>query len=159
VQRLIVMLALVVLVALGGRSVLAQPEDGRVTRVVDGDTLHVRVDGRDETVRLIGIDTPELHRPGTPVQCGAQAATHVMEQLADGQRVELVDDPSQDDRDRYGRRLAYAVTEGGDVDLGEAMLRRGWAEVYVFDKPFERLGRYREAAAAGAHRGVAARCG
>jgi hypothetical protein len=39
------------------------------------------------------------------------------------------------------------------------MLRRGWAEVYVFDKPFERLGRYREAAAAGVRRGVAARCG
>jgi micrococcal nuclease len=158
VQRLIVVLALVVLAAMGGRAVLAQPEDGRVTRVVDGDTLHVRVDGRDETVRLIGIDTPELHKPGTPVECGARAATRAMEQLADGQRVELVSDPSQDDRDRYGRLLAYVDTTRADADLGEAMLRRGWAEVYVFDRPFERLGRYREAAAAGAARGVAARC-
>jgi micrococcal nuclease len=158
VPRLVALLVLVVLLALGGRAVVAQSEDGRVTRVVDGDTLHVTVDGRDETVRLIGIDTPELHKPGTPVECGARAATRVMNQLAAGRRVELVGDPSQDDRDRYGRLLAYVVTTRGDLDLGEAMLRRGWAEVYVYDRPFERLGRYREAAAAGADRGVAARC-
>jgi micrococcal nuclease len=148
-------LAVLALVAAGGSFVLAPAEDGRVTRVVDGDTLHVSVDGRDETVRLIGIDTPELR----PTECGAQAATRVMEQLADGRRVELVADPSQDDHDRYGRLLAYAVTAHGHLDLGEAMLRRGWARVYVFDRPFERLGRYREAAAAGSDRGVAARCG
>jgi micrococcal nuclease len=150
-----VMLALVVLLVLGGRAVVAQPENGRVTRVVDGDTIHVRVDGRDETVRLIGIDTPELR----PSECGATAATRALEELAEGRRVELVADSTQDDRDRYGRMLAYAVTARADVDLGEAMLRRGWAEVYVFDRPFERLGRYREAAAVGADRGVAARCG
>jgi micrococcal nuclease len=152
VQRLLVILALLVLAAFGGRAVLAQPEDGRVIRVVDGDTLHVSVDGQDETVRLIGIDTPELR----PAECGARAATEAMTELAAGRRVELVGDTSQDERDRYGRRLAYVVR--GDLDLGEAMLRRGWAEVYVFDRPFERLARYREAASAGTRRGAAARC-
>jgi micrococcal nuclease len=160
VRRLILTLLLVALAAFGGRAVLTPPEDGEVTRVVDGDTLHVQVDGRDETVRLLGIDTPELHRPDTPVECGARAASHSMEELADGRRVDLVTDPSQDQRDRYGRLLAYAVTRGG-VDLGEAIVRRGWAEVYVYDGPFQRLARYRAAAAAArrADRGVSARCG
>lgn len=155
------MLLLVVLALLGSRAVLAPPaEDGRVTRVVDGDTLHVRVDGADETVRLLGIDTPELHKPGTPVECGARAAAQAMERLAAGRRVELVTDPTQDERDRYGRLLAYVVTAGG-VDLGEAILRRGWASVYVFEQPFDRLARYREATASAhrASRGVAAMCG
>ncbi len=144
------MLLLALLLAYGGRAVIEKPEDGRVTRVVDGDTLHVGVDGRDVTVRLIGIDTPEVG------DCGYRAATRALEELADGRRVELVGDSSQDDRDRYGRRLAYVVR--GGVDLGEAMLRRGWAEVYVFERPFDRLGRYREAASAGSRRGAAARC-
>jgi micrococcal nuclease len=119
----------------------------------------VQVGGRDETVRLLGIDTPELHKPATPVECGARAAARAMERLADGRKVELVSDPSQDERDRYGRLLAYAVTSGG-TDLGEAIVRRGWAEVYVFDRPFDRLAEYRVAASAArrADRGVAAEC-
>jgi micrococcal nuclease len=159
VRKLILTLLIVALAALGGRAVLAQPEDGRVTRVVDGDTLHVQVDGRDETVRLLGIDTPELHKPATPVECGAREASRAMEKLADGRKVTLTTDPTQDERDRYGRLLAYAVTTGG-TDLGEAILRRGWAEVALFDGPFERLAQYRVAAANARHadRGVVAAC-
>lgn len=160
-RRLILTLCFVVLAAVGGRAVLQpEPQDGQVTRVVDGDTIHVRVAGADETVRLLGIDTPELHRPGTPVECGARAAARTLTRLAEGRRVSLVTDPTQDERDRYGRLLAYAVTRGG-VDLGEAVVRRGWAEVYVFDRPFRRVGRYRAAAEAAqrAGRGVARACG
>jgi micrococcal nuclease len=152
VRRLILTLAIVVLALMGGRAVLDTPEDGRVTRVVDGDTLHVRVDGRDETVRLLGIDTPEL----SPMECGARAATRMLTRLAEGRRVELISDSTQDERDRYGRLLAYV--DRGDLDLGETLLRRGWARVYVFDRPFERLGRYRAAASAGSSRGAAATC-
>ena len=50
-------------------------DEGRVIRVVDGDTIHVMVDGQDESVRYIGIDTPESVKPGTPVQCFAKAAS------------------------------------------------------------------------------------
>lgn len=160
-RRLVLTILLIAVAALGGRAALdsRESEDGRVTRVVDGDTLHVSVGGRDETVRLLGIDTPELHRPGTPVECGARAAAQAMEQLAAGRRVRLVTDPSQDERDRYGRRLAY-VDARGTGDLGEAIVRRGWAEVYVFERDFERVGRYRAAAAKAraADRGVSAAC-
>src|SRR5438876_10411040 len=74
---------------------------GTVTRVVDGDTVHVAVAGRDEKVRLIGIDTPEIG------QCDAAKATVLARQLAQGRPVKLVGDPTQATRDRYGRLLAY----------------------------------------------------
>lgn len=145
-RRLLIAALLAVVALLGGRSVLQSPSDppsraaGTVTRVVDGDTLHVDVRGRDVTVRLIGIDTPEV----SPAECGADQATRLLEELADGRRVRLVGDPSQDERDRYGRRLAYVLADG--VDVGEVLVRRGWARVYVFDRPFARLSRYRKAA-------------
>ena len=134
------------------------PLRGEVTRVVDGDTIKVRVRNRTETVRLIGIDTPETKRPGTPVECGGKAATREMRRLAEGRRVELISDPTQDRRDRYDRLLAYAEAAGRDV--GEEILRAGWAAPYVYDRPFLRLGRYRAAAreARGRGRGLWRAC-
>ncbi len=160
-RKLLLALLLAAAAVLGGRAVTNQPPErisGTVIRVVDGDTLHVQVRQRDETVRLLGIDTPESHRPGTPVECGARGATRALEALASGRRVRLVSDPTQDKRDRYGRRLAYVMLRGSGTDLGELMVRRGWAEVYVFERPFERVARYR-AAAKRAQGGVLARCG
>ncbi len=149
-------LLLVLLIAaaiLGARAVLGGggppgPREGRVVRVVDGDTLHVRIGDREEIVRLLGIDTPELHRPGTPVECGARAAAREMRRLAAGRRVTLVPDLTQDARDRYGRLLAYVDLDAPDrEDLGEAEVRRGWASVYVYGgRAFARVGRYRVAA-------------
>jgi Staphylococcal nuclease homologue len=69
-----------------------------------------------------------------------------MEQIATGRRMSVRTDPTQDTYDRYGRLLAYLDTDG--TDLGEAVLREGWAEVYVYDRPFRRLAAYRQAAAA-----------
>ena len=157
-RRLVIVILLVCFVLLGGRVVLGpavDPLDGRVTRVVDGDTLHVRIGGRDETVRLLGIDTPELHKPDTPVECGARGATRALTRIATGRRVTVIGDSGQDERDRYGRLPGYVETEAG-LDLGEELVRRGWAAVYVYDgDPFERVGRYRAAAAAAADAGVA----
>jgi micrococcal nuclease len=147
---------------LGAREVaLAQTSPpATVTRVVDGDTLVARLgDGTEITVRLIGIDTPETVQPGTPVECGAEQASVAMRQLAEGQQVNLVSDPTQDAVDRFGRSLFYVDRTDG-VDVGEEMLRAGWADVFVFEQDFQRLSRYRAARseARDAEAGVWGRC-
>jgi len=77
-----------------------------VTRVVDGDTFEAQVAGKVEDVRLIGIDTPETVKPGTPVQCFGPQASRYAHRLLDGRRVRLVF--GEERRDVYGRLLAYA---------------------------------------------------
>ncbi len=76
-----------------------------VTRVVDGDTFEAQMEGRVEDVRLIGIDTPETVKPGTPVQCFGPRASHFSKRLLSGRRVRLVFGVER--RDVYGRLLAY----------------------------------------------------
>jgi endonuclease YncB( thermonuclease family) len=130
--------------------------------VIDGDTISVRAFGAPRysyTVRLIGIDTPEKYGGR---ECGSTKASHSMLQMARrGTRVRLVTDPSQDRYDRYGRLLAYVVRRRDGRDLGREQIRRGWAEVYVFESPFRRLGSYRRAqrSARNHRRGVWRLCG
>jgi endonuclease YncB( thermonuclease family) len=131
--------------------------------VVDGDTLDVLFpNDSTASVRLIGIDTPETHRPGTPIECGGPKATAAMERrVHPGQRLRLISDPTQDRVDRYGRLLRYVQIASTGRDLGEAQIQAGWAKVYVYEDPFKRLKRYRRAqkSARDDSRGVWARCG
>src|SRR5437868_14231798 len=85
----------------GGGGGSSERQRGRVVRVVDGDTIHVLLGGREEKVRYIGIDTPESVKPGTPVQCFAKRASAYNERLVEGERVRVVRDAEA--RDRYGR--------------------------------------------------------
>jgi micrococcal nuclease len=98
-----------------------------VERVVDGDTIVVRRDGRDERVRYIGMDTPESVKPGTPVQCFAKAASAENKRLVEGQRVRLVAD--REARDRYGRTLAYVYRASDDLFVNAELVRRGYARI------------------------------
>ena len=123
-----------------------------VTRVIDGDTIVVRLDGgRSERVRVIGIDTPEVG------DCWAAQATAETRRLADGKHVTLIGDGTQDTRDRYGRLLAYVWLPGGK-DLGFQLMAGGYARKYIYDRPFERLAAYENAAALARGKGVW-RCG
>jgi len=74
-------------------------------RVVDGDTVEVRLGGHEEDVRLIGVDTPETVKPDTPVQCFGERASHFTKRRLTGRRVRLVFGVER--RDVYGRLLAY----------------------------------------------------
>ena len=90
----------------GGSDEPSGPVNAKVTHVVDGDTIDVTTPGGDEdTVRYIGIDTPETVKPDTPVQCGGPEAHDANERLVGGRTVTLRLDAEH--RDVYGRLLAY----------------------------------------------------
>jgi micrococcal nuclease len=97
-----------------------------VVKVVDGDTLRVRLAGHDERVRLIGVDTPESVKPGTPVECFAKEASgHTAELVPPGTAVRLVRDIEA--RDRYGRLLAYVYRRSDSLFVNLALARDGFA--------------------------------
>lgn len=112
----------------------------RISRVIDGDTVSVRLkrSGKRRTVRLIGIDAPELRGKR---ECGAVKAKRLMRKWLTkktrgrrkGRTVRLVTDPSQARYDRYGRMLAYVQLAKRNRDVGRRLLSKGWAKTYVYD--------------------------
>jgi micrococcal nuclease len=102
---------------------------GRVVRAVDGDTLEVAIDGgATETVRLIGVDTPETVKPDTPVQCFGPQASHFEHKRVEGHRVRLL--TGVEPRDYYGRLLAYVWIEGRFLE--SELLLNGYARILTF---------------------------
>lgn len=112
----------------------------RIVDVVDGDTVRVRFGGHRRTVRMIGLDTPEVHGG---LECGgAEASRSAKKLMPRGTRVTLISDPTQDNKDRYGRLLRYVERKGRDMSQGQ--IRRGWAKTYVYGhNPFRRVDAYR----------------
>jgi len=129
-----------------------------VIEVIDGDTIRVRFKGRTENVRLVGIDTPEVFGGE---ECGGQeASSSARGLLPEGSRVTLISDPSQDNKDRFDRLLRYV--ERGGQDINRTQIKRGWANVYVFENnPFKRVRPYRQSEddARAQDRGVWGQCG
>jgi micrococcal nuclease len=125
---------------------------------VDGDTIVVRVDGRTERVRYIGMDTPESVKPGTPVQCYAKAASAENKKLVQGQRVKLVSDAEA--RDRYGRLLAYVYRERDGLFVNAELVRRGYAKPLTIPPNVAHAAEFRRLAAGArrAGRGLWSRC-
>jgi micrococcal nuclease len=127
-----------------------------VTRVVDGDTIEVRLDGEVEDVRYIGVDTPETVKPGTPVQCFGPAASRFNHRLVQHRRVRLLFGVER--RDVYGRLLAYVHL--GRRFVNAELVRRGLARTLTippndrFAPLFARL----ERQAAGGGRGLWGAC-
>jgi micrococcal nuclease len=133
---------------------------GKVISVTDGDTLRVKIDGKSQAVRLLGIDTPETRKPGVGVECGGKQATANLKRLAPvGARAKLTFDSTQDQTDRYGRLIAYVRVNGKKLELEQ--IYDGWAKVYVYGKKFSSVDDYQvaEGVAKRARRGVWSRCG
>jgi micrococcal nuclease len=124
--------------------------------VVDGDTIEARIGGEVEDVRLIGVDTPETVKPGTPVQCFGPRASDFTHRRLEGQRVRLVFGVER--RDVYGRLLAYLYLRGRFFN--PILVRRGLARTLTiapndrFAPRFRRL----ELAAARTGRGLWGAC-
>ncbi len=101
----------------------------RVVQVFDGDTIVVQRGNDRDTIRLLGVDTPETHHPTKPVQCyGPEASAYTTRRLF-GKLVRLEDDVER--HDVYGRRLAYVYLHGANFE--EELLRKGYARLLVIE--------------------------
>jgi len=135
-------LSLIVFVAAVGVFVFAQPsqvnnstsvveETARVIRVIDGDTVEVRLNNEKETVRLIGIDSPEVLDERRPIQCFGKEASSKAREVLTGKIIVLEPDSTQGERDKYGRLLRYVFLEDG-TNFNKFMLSEGYAHEYMF---------------------------
>lgn len=115
----------------------SQPDYYQIARYVDGDTIDVNMNGSVETIRFIGVDTPETHKPNTPVQCyGPVAATYTQSRISVFGKVRLQADPLDTNRDRYGRLLRYVYLPDGTL-LDEDLIKTGHGFAYL-GFPFEK---------------------
>ena len=114
----------------GQTAVINQPGLYTIDHFVDGDTVAVQMGDTVETIRMIGIDTPETHRPNTPVQCYGPAAAAYTKSRIGSQRIRLVSDSQSTNRDRYNRLLRYVYLTDG-TNLNQELVARGYAFAYL----------------------------
>lgn len=110
-------------------------QDNYVTRVIDGDTFVIKVNGEEERIRLLGINTPEMDDERAIVKCLAQKATEKAQELVEGKQVRLQSDNSQSNKDRYGRLLRYVFLED-NTNVNLELIKQGYAYEYTYDAPY-----------------------
>jgi micrococcal nuclease len=135
-----------------------QPGLYSINHFIDGDTIAVNMNGQVEKVRFIGVDTPETHKPNTPVQCYGPVAAAYTKQLIGKHSVRLVSDTLSTNRDRYGRLLRYVYLPDG-TDIDEQLVVTGHGFYYPYF-PFSKAAQFAtdEHMAMTAHRGLWAAC-
>jgi micrococcal nuclease len=135
---------------------LPERVEALVVEVVDGDTARMEISGREQSVRYIGIDTPESVIPGERPECFGKRSAALNRALVEGERVTLV--LGTERRDHYGRLLAYVYL--GERLINAEIVRRGFARTLAiapntdFADRFARL----QQAAANAGRGLWGAC-
>jgi micrococcal nuclease len=146
--KFLIALAAVALIVAAGAALIRSGQSssalaGRVSYVIDGDTVIVRLNsGESVHVRLIGIDTPEIAHDGRPGGCYGARAARLARRLALGRQVEL--EPGRERHDRYGRLLAYVRVLGGPDDLERTLLERGAARTLAIAPNIDRAAEYTE---------------
>ena len=135
-----------------------QPGLYSVSRFVDGDTIAVDMNGHVEKVRMIGVDTPETHKPNTPVQCYGPAAAAFTKNTIGTNHVRLESDALSTDRDRYNRLLRYVYLPDG-TNINEKLIQNGYGFYYPYF-PFTKSSQFAadQQAAMTAHRGLWGNC-
>jgi len=115
-----------------------------VTKVVDGDTIDVDIDGRRTRIRMIGFNTPESVDPRRPVECfGKEASKHLAALSPVGTEVRVEGDAES--HDRYGRTLAYVYRASDGLFLNLQMVVDGYAHTLTIPPNVTFADRFREA--------------
>lgn len=116
----------------------------RVLSVIDGDTIIVDKDGEPTTVRLLGIDTPEVDPQYNPIECYGREATNATKEKVLNKTINLETDESQGAVDQFGRILAYVFLEDG-TNLNLHLITEGFAKEYTFNTPYKYQTEFRTA--------------
>ena len=127
----------------------------QTTKVIDGDTIDIKKpNGQKDTVRTLGIDTPETQGQNKPkeyqlkntsknrrcLQKIGEKATRLVKNQTQNQTIQITQDPKADKRGSYGRLLAYIQTN--QTDISKQLLQKGYARVY--NTTFSRIDKYRK---------------
>lgn len=115
-----------------------------VVKVVDGDTLAVEIDGKQEVLRLIGINTPETVDPRKPVECFGKEASNKAKEILTGKKVSLESDPTQGELDKYNRLLRYVYLEDG-TNFNKMMIEEGYAYEHTYNTPYKYQSDFKDA--------------
>jgi micrococcal nuclease len=112
----------------------------KVTKITDGDTFDVEINGKTETIRMLLVDTPETVHPNKPVQPFGKEASTFTTQLLNGKSVKLEAD--KEDKDQYGRLLRYVYIDGKSVQ--ELLLEKGFARVSIYQPNTKYVAKYQQ---------------
>ncbi len=116
-----------------------------VIKVVDGDTIAVDLNGKSETLRLIGINTPETVDPRKSVECFGREASNKAKEVLTGKKVRLEADTASGERDKYDRLLRYVFLEDG-ASFNKRMISEGYAYEYTYNGiPYKYQAEYKQA--------------
>lgn len=115
-----------------------------VLRVVDGDTIVIKLDGAQTKVRLIGVDTPETVHPQKPVEAYGKEASRFTENLLRGEQVYMEYEPGANRLDKYGRLLAYVYRAPDGLFVNLEIIRQGYGHAYT-KYPFQYMDLFRDA--------------
>ncbi len=137
-----------------------------VTDVIDGDTLKTNIDGHAITIRMLGINTPEVLDPRKAVECYGPEASAESKSLLTGKNILISLNPNYDRIDKYGRLLAYIylqdVATTSTLFVNEYLVKEGYAREYTFNekKPYQyqKLFRGDELEAKKAGKGLWSKC-
>lgn len=112
----------------------------KVLSVIDGDTIKINYYGKEELVRLIGVNTPEVDGPYTDAECFGNEASAISKDYLENQWVIIRGDATQGNRDKYDRLLRYVSLAG--TDFGGFLIERGYAYEYTYETAYDRRGVY-----------------
>lgn len=126
------------------QATLARSNSYKVIKVIDGDTVAVEINGKKETIRLIGINTPETVDPRKPVECFGIEASNRAKEILTGKRVKLEADSVVGERGKYGRLLRYVFLDDG-TNFNKMMISEGYAYEYTYNLSYKYQSEFRQA--------------
>jgi micrococcal nuclease len=118
-------------------------ENYQVLKVIDGDTVSISINGEKETLRLIGVDTPETVHPNKPVECFGIEASNYAKDLLSNKIISVEYDQSQGEVDKYGRSLVYIFLPDGR-NFNKIMIEEGYAYEYTYGEAYKYQKEFKE---------------